>query len=233
MLSWAHLKNSSKIPRNYTDDWVPKYFYILAVCLAVALITTNIIAFKFIQIFGIKFGAGTLMFPVCLVIGDLTTEVYGFHRSRKVILLSLACFFAYTLITQLAVALPPAPEWKDQAVFSAVFSQSLRLFIAGSMAYLAGELSNSYVMSKMKIFNNGRYFWSRAMLSAVVGELANTSVFMSVAWLGNMDFSFLLNVIFNGTIIKIVIQALVLPITTLLAIKLKVLEGVDHFDAKP
>jgi hypothetical protein len=36
------------IPRSFEDDWTPRYFYILAVCLAVALMTTNIIAFKFV-----------------------------------------------------------------------------------------------------------------------------------------------------------------------------------------
>lgn len=224
------MRVSSNIPRNYDDNWTPKYFYVLAACLAVALITTNIIAFKFIQILGIKFGAGTLMFPLCLIIGDLTTEVYGFHRSRKVIFLSLVCFFVYTVITQLAVALPPAPEWKNQEIFSAVFQQSPRLFTGGALAYLAGELSNSYVMSKVKIINDGKYFWWRAMLSAVIGELINTSVFMSVAWAGNMEIAFLLSVIINGTILKVIIQAIILPITTMLATRLKTLEGVDHFD---
>jgi uncharacterized integral membrane protein (TIGR00697 family) len=162
---------TASIPRSFDDDWTPRYFYILAVCLAVALMTTNIIAFKFIQVFGFKFGAGTLMFPACLIVGDLTTEVYGFRRSRKVILLSLACYFVFMLFTQLAIWLPPAPEWKDQAAFSQVFGQAPRIFVAGAFAYLAGELSNSLVMSRMKIRDNGKHFWRRAMASAIVGEL--------------------------------------------------------------
>ena len=192
--------------------------------------TTNIIAFKLVQLFGIKFGAGTLMFPACLIVGDLTTEVYGFRRTRKVVVLSLVCSFAYMVFTQLAIWLPPAPEWKDQAVFSQVFGQAPRIFIAGAFAYLAGELSNSLVISRMKIRDNGKYFWRRAMASAIVGELANTSVFMSFAWAGKMGLGSLLHVILNGTLIKIVVQALVLPVTTALAVKFKTLEGVDHFD---
>jgi uncharacterized PurR-regulated membrane protein YhhQ (DUF165 family) len=85
--------STTSIRRNFDDNWTPRYFYILAVCLAVALMTTNIIAFKFVQLFGIKFGAGTLMFPACLIVGDLTTEVYGFRRTRKVVVLSLVCYF--------------------------------------------------------------------------------------------------------------------------------------------
>lgn len=218
------------IPRNYDDNWTPRYFYILSTCLLVALITTNIVAFKFFQIFGMKFGAGTLMFPVCLIVGDLMTEVYGFRRSRRVILLCLGCFFAYTLVAQLAIALPPAPEWKDQEAFQTVFGQSPRLFVAGTLAYLTGELTNSLVISRMKIYSDGRYFWGRATVSAVIAELSNTTVFMVVAWLGSMDIGFLLGVIVNGTVLKVIIQTCVLPITTYLAVKLKILEGVDHFD---
>jgi len=226
------LKIPSGIPRNYDDNWTPKYFYILATCLTAALITTNIIGFKFIALFGTKFGAGTLMFPACLIVGDLTTEVYGFRRSRNVIFISVALFFAYTVVTQIAMILPPAPEWKHQLEFEAVFSQSPRLFVGGAFAYLAGELSNSWVMSKVKIINDGKYFWWRAMLSAVVGELANTTTYMIVAWGGIMTPGFLFQVILTGATIKIIVQTLVLPLTTALAVKFKKLEGVDHFDGR-
>jgi hypothetical protein len=53
---------------------------------------------------------------------------------------------------------------------------------------------------------------------------------MSFAWAGKMGLGSLLHVILNGTLIKIVVQALVLPVTTALAVKFKTLEGVDHFD---
>jgi len=200
--------------------------------LAVAMITTNIISFKIIQIFGIKFSGGTLLFPVCLIIGDLTTEVYGFRRSRAVIVLTVGCYFAYTLFTQLAIYLPPAPEWKSQDIFAQVFSQTPRFFVAGTMAYLTSELTNSYVMSRMKIRNKGKYFSLRATVSAVVAELVNTSVFMSLAWAGKMEFGFLVGAVSAGTTIKVLVQSLVLPITWMLVRKLKTMEGVDHFDRK-
>ena len=228
------MKNSQEedLHRNYNDNWTPKYFYIFAAYMALVFITTNIISFKFIQIFGVKFGAGTLLFPATLIIGDLTTEVYGFARTRKIIILSMTCFLVYIFFTQLAMYLPAAPEWKDQAIFEQVFGQTPRFFVAGTLAYLSSELVNAYVMSRMKIMHKGKYFFLRAMVSSVAAELVNTSVFMGIAWAGKMGLLFLIGVALSGTGIKILLQALVLPLTSILATKLKAMEGVDHFDAK-
>ena len=113
-----------------------------------------------------------------------------------------------------------------------MFGQTPRFFIAGACAYLSSELINAYIMSRMKIVHHGKYFSLRAMVSAVVGELTNTSVFMSIAWLGNMELSFLAGVILTGTMIKTLVQTIVLPFTAILAAKLKAMEGVDHFDHK-
>ena len=224
--------DSLPLPRNYDDNWTPRYLHYLSVCMGVALLTTNIIAFKFFQLFGVKFGAGNLMLPVCVIVGDLISEVYGYRRTRQIIWTSLACYLAYVLVTQLAVWLPPAAEWTQQAVFAQVFGQTPRLFVAGSLAYLAAELSNSWIISRMKIRDDGKYFWRRAVVSSIVAELANTAVFMSVAWAGRMPLLFLAHVVVNGTLLKIAIQTLVLPVTSALVRLLKRKEGVDHFDGR-
>lgn len=220
------------LPRNFNDNWTPKYFYILAVCLAVAMLTANIISFKIMQLFGIQFSGGTLLFPVCLIVGDLMTEVYGFRRSRGAIFLTLGCYFAYTFFTQLAIYMPAAPEWKNQDLFQGVFGQTPRFCVAGAAAYLTSELTNSYIMSRMKVINKGKYFSFRATASAIAAELVNTSVFMSIAWAGRMEPGFLAGAVLAGTVIKVSVQTIVLPVTSRLATKLKLLEGVDHFDGK-
>lgn len=218
---------------SYGKDWTPKYFYILGICLCTALIITNTIGSKLIDIMGLKFGAGTLMFPVCLIIGDLTSEVYGFRRTRVLIILSLLCFFVFTAMTQIAIALPAAAEWPHQEAFATVFGQSPRVFIAGALAYLAGELTNSYSLTRLKVASGGRYFWWRAMASTIIGQITNTIVFIGIVFGDKLELPTLLSVIANGIMIKVVIEAIVLPITARIAHYLKKAEGIDHFDTKP
>jgi queuosine precursor transporter len=207
--------------------WRPRYFHILAACFAPALIITNVFSFKFINIAGIKFGAGTLMFPVCLILGDIITEIYGFKRARQVIITSLVCFFVYTLISQLVIALPPDASWPHQASLEAVFALAPRIFVAGTFAYLAGELSNSWVMFRMKQRHQHQHFCLRALVSTCLGELLNSAVFFLVAFAGVYPLPLIASLIINGTILKTLIEVIMLPLTMLVVKKLRRLEGLE------
>ena len=183
------------IKRQYGGEWNEKYLYFFGIALVTFLMTTNLMAIKFFEIGGMKFGSGMIFFPFCLITGDIVTEVYGFKKTRKIIVASLLAYLFFTISSQVVVALPPAAEWKLQSVFETIYRQVPRLFIAGCFAYLVGELSNSWIMSRMKISMNGRHFWLRAIISTVVGEALNSVVFQLTAFLGVMPTLFLLKVI--------------------------------------
>ena len=229
----SHLDEGQEIQRKYGGEWNERYLVFFGIALATFLITSNIMTLKFFEIGGMKFGAANLVFPFCLIAGDIITEVYGFKKTTQIIIAALCARMFFALSAAIVVALPPAAEWKLQPAFEAVFGQMPRNFVAGCFAYLAGELSNSYIMSRMKIWTNGKGFALRAMGSTVVGELANSAVFQLMAYTGVMPLLFLVKVIFNGTILKITIEALILPITAFICKKMKQLEGIDYFDRAP
>lgn len=219
-----------KPKRQYGGECSTKYLYICGSLLATFLLTSDIMAVKFFEIAGIKMGGAYLTIPFVLVTGDVVTEVYGFRNARRIIVLALCCFLFYTVISQIILHMPPAESWEKQDAFEAIFSHSPRILIAGSLAYLAGELSNSWVLSRLKITNDGRHFWWRAMASTIVGQTANTFTFMFSAFGGIMSTEFLLEVIWNGIIIKTLIEAALLPVTYFCVRKLKEAEGMDYFD---
>lgn len=215
------------------SEWQPKYLHIVGICLGAALIITNVLATKVVQVGPLSFGSGTLIFPFCLILGDIMTEVYGFKKARQVIITSLLCFFFYAVMAQIIIALPAGSDWQNQAAYEAVFSIALRSFIAGSLAYLAGEITNSWVMSRMKAKSSGRYFYGRALVSTFLGQLANTAVFIPITFAATVPIDTILQMILNGTLIKTAIEALILPFTAIIVYKLKRLEGVEYFDMKP
>lgn len=49
------------------------------------LIISNLSSTRVIAFGPLTFDAGTLIFPMTYIIGDLLTEVYGFARSRRII----------------------------------------------------------------------------------------------------------------------------------------------------
>ena len=77
---------------------------------------------------------------------------------------------------QVAVALPPAPEWQGQEAFATVFGFVPRFAVASLVAYWAGEFTNSYTLAKLKLFTGGRWLWTRTVGSTVIGQAVDTAV---------------------------------------------------------
>ncbi|HSW48648.1 MAG TPA: VUT family protein, partial [Bryobacteraceae bacterium] len=67
-----------------------------------------------IGLFGVRlaFDAGTLLFPVSYVFGDLLTEVYGYRRSRRVIWTGFACLAVSSLVLWIVRILPGEAGWE-------------------------------------------------------------------------------------------------------------------------
>src|SRR5512135_1223724 len=52
------------------------------------------------------FDAGTLLFPVSYIFGDVLTEVYGYKRSRRVIWAGFGCLALSSIVFAIVKALP-------------------------------------------------------------------------------------------------------------------------------
>src|SRR6185312_4166493 len=109
------------------------------------------------------FGAGILFFPISYVIGDVLTEVYGYARARRCIWAGFAAMLFMALMSWVVVALPPAAGWDGQGAYESVFGQVPRIVFASILAFWAGELTNSFVLAKMKILTQGKHLWTRTI----------------------------------------------------------------------
>ena len=82
-----------------------KYYDMIMALFVTVLIMSNILSSAKIvdwgiSLFGIPlaFDAGTILFPVSYIFGDILTEVYGYRRSRRVIWMGFACLILSSLL---------------------------------------------------------------------------------------------------------------------------------------
>ena len=212
--------------KNYYSTWFVSIVAIFITC----LITANIVAVKLVEISGFVLPAGTIIFPVSYIFGDVLTEVYGFRQARRVIWLGFFCNFIVVVAIWIGQLLPPASFWDGQKAYERILGYTPRLLAASFLAYLVGEFANSFVLAKMKIATKGRWLWTRTIGSTLVGEGLDSLVFMTIAFAGEIPAAGMASAIVTQWLAKSVYEAAVTPLTYGIVKFLKEREGLDAYD---
>jgi queuosine precursor transporter len=215
--------------------WLP----VITAFFVVGLVVSNIIAVKLIVVGPFFLPAAILIFPVSYIFGDILTEVYGYAAARRVIWIGFGCNLLAVFIFWLSIELPPAPFWRagafesaaaSQQAYQAIFGATPRILAASFAAYLVGEFLNSFILARMKVAMRGRRLWMRTIGSTIVGQLADSGVFIFLAFYGTVPLVALAAMAGSQWLMKSVYEALITPLTYMAVNFLKCAEGVDFYD---
>jgi uncharacterized integral membrane protein (TIGR00697 family) len=179
----------------------------------------------------VTFLAGVLFFPISYLFGDILTEVYGYARDRRVVWSGFAALVFAALMASVIVHLPPSVKWQSgQAAVEEVFGSTPRIVFASITAFWCGSFVNSYVLAKMKILTNGRWLWTRIIGSTLCGELVDSSLFYSIAFIGRWPLAEVLAIGTTQYLLKSAWEVLATPLTYRVVAFLKRAEQEDYYD---
>jgi uncharacterized integral membrane protein (TIGR00697 family) len=199
-----------------------RYAMISAIFVGILLIS-NVVAVKPIAFGAIPLGeaalplvfdGGVFLFPLAYILGDVLAEVYGLRASRRTIFTAFALAVLASLAILATQVSPPADGWENQEAFAAVLGFVPRIVIASLTGFLAGQLLNAWVLILMQRRSAGRHLRSRLIVSTLVGELADTLLFCTIAFAGIITgIDFVMYVVL-GYLVKVLAEVVLLPVTT-------------------
>jgi uncharacterized integral membrane protein (TIGR00697 family) len=220
-----------------------RYFDTIMALFCVVLVVSNIASSAKIvdwgvSVFGLPlaFDAGTILFPISYIFGDILTEVYGYRRSRKVIWTGFAALVLSSIVFWLISIMPGESTWQqyagDASYFAILGGMSAGGIVLASLSgYWSGEFTNSFVLAKMKVWTEGRYLWTRTIGSTLLGELVDTLAFITVASLFSVfPWSLFTTLVVSNYIFKVSIEVLMTPATYAIVRWLKRVEQEDYYD---
>jgi hypothetical protein len=220
-----------------------KYLDIILVVFVLVLVLSNIASSAKIIDWGINLGpiplsfdAGTILFPISYIFGDVITEVYGFKRSRRIIWIGFGALVFSAIVFWLVQILPGEATWQasvGQAAYDQVLGgmSSGGIIIASLAGYFAGSFSNAIMMSFMKVLTKGKLLWTRTIGSTIVGQAFDTFTFILVATaLGVFPWSLFWSLTVTNYIFKVGMEAMVTPVTYWVVNGLKRAEDIDVYD---
>lgn len=235
------MEDKTKTTGSASDSF--KYLDIITVIFVVVLVLSNIASSAKIIDWGVNLGpiplsfdAGTILFPISYIFGDVITEVYGFKRSRRIIWLGFGTLAFSALVFWLVQVLPGEATWQaevGQEAYNMVLGgmSSGGIILASLAGFFAGSFSNAILMAVLKVLTKGKYLWTRTIGSTIVGEAADTFVFILVASaVGVFPWSLFWSLTVTNYIFKVGIEAAMTPVTYWVVNGLKKAEDVDVFD---
>lgn len=205
-------------------------YEMLAGLFVMALIVSNIASIKVVAIGPLVFDAGTILFPLSYIVGDIVTEVYGYRKMRSLLYVGVVSLILTMTTFWVVQILPASPDWPNQVAYESILGVVWRIVLASVTALFLGEIMNAYVMARMKVRSKGKNLWVRMISSSVVGSAIDTVVFSTVAFLGTMPFDALAQLMITVFLIKITTEVIVSPLTIKIINIVKRREKIDTYE---
>jgi len=209
-----------------------KYLGALGILWVTFLLIAVFTAVKTFSIGPYVLNIAILAYPFTYIFADIFTEVYGYRVSRRIVWTGFASVLIASCVTYIYSIIPPSPSYTDNEAFSLIFKTSPAIALATILGFFGGELTNSFVLAKMKLFTKGSAMWGRLIGSTAAGQFVDNALFFGIAFLaaGAFEAGELISLTLNTAVFATAWEVIALPITYRVIKYLKHKEGLDTYD---
>lgn len=152
--------------------------------------------------------AAVFIYALTFTLIDLINEQFGKVGARYVVVTAFVANIALAGYVQLAISLPAASFYTSQAAFAGVLGSTWRIVAASLTAYLVASLIDTEVFAWWRQRVRG-HKWARVLVSNAVSTLADSVVFITVAFVGVQP---LLPLIRGQYIVKMAVTVVSIPL---------------------
>lgn len=203
------------------------FLYMLLAALFIAsLVTTNLIANKFITVdLGFKtfiISAGTLPYPITFLITDILSEIYGKKKTTRIVVAGfISSIFVLGVLWAGSQfnAIENSPV--NNVTYDTVFANSWKVIFSSMTAYLLAQFTDLKLYHFWKKLTNGKHLWLRNNGSTILSQLVDTTLVVGVLFIGTMSFSEMSSLIIDGWFFKVLFALIDTPILYLVVTLIK------------
>lgn len=208
-----------------------KYLGVFGMLWVTVLLVGVFTSLKTFHLWGFVFSVGVIAYPFVYIFNDIFTEVYGYRVTRKIVWTGLGSMLLATVLTSI-YSYVPSPSFEYSETFNLIFRAAPIIAVGSIISFFAGELTNSYVVAKMKIITGGKHESARLVLSTLLGQTVDNFIFFFTAFYfaGWYTLGEVFPLVVSTVIFCTVWEIIALPVTTKVIKVIKQKEGIDTFD---
>jgi queuosine precursor transporter len=201
--------NSVNIPRSL---FVFSIFYGGMVCIA------GVLGNKQVALGPLAVEAGIFPFLLLVILSSTVAALHGKAIADGLVKYGFIPLIGSILLTALVYAIPASPKMDPKYLdaFNTMMGQTPRIWIAGIVAYGTSQLLNVYLFDRLKA-SVGKYVALRGAIAAVLSQIVDTLLFVTIAFYGVFPITELL---FGQMLAKVVLSMVLVPILITVLVKL-------------
>ena len=202
----------------------------LSIVYVAVAVTMNIFCMKALS-FGTSYilcDGGLLISWGVFLVSNVVVEVWDERTAFFMATFAAIVTFVLMVVGRLIVLMPTLPEYAEQAnAFALIFSNGPRTIIASVVAFWVGNLVNVHIIYKVKMAlekkgsDNRVWFFLRAAVSTLTGQLVDNAMFMILAFapiglsVYEMSWFDIMTAVLSGTVIELVVESCFVPFLTI------------------
>jgi len=179
-------------------------FYGGMVCIA------GVLANKQVALGPLAVEAGIFAFLMLVVTSSAIAELFGRETANRLVLIGFVPLVFSILLAIFVLALPAAHDMPAErlSAFDTVMRGTPRIWIAGIIAYGISQFLNVTIFSALRGKGEGRMIWLRAAIAAVLSQIVDTLLFISISFYGLFPIGDLL---LGQMLAKVVLSIVLVP----------------------
>ena len=137
------------------------------------------------DLFGLPLSISVAVFlmPLLFTVTDVVVEVHGKARARSLVWTGLIVVTLLAVYTFFVTSLPAAGRFvSSNEAYNSIFGTSLRFAVASIAAFLAAEVIDVFIYSKMRERMKHKGMWLRNNVSNFAGQFIDSAVFVVIAF---------------------------------------------------
>jgi uncharacterized integral membrane protein (TIGR00697 family) len=179
-------------------------FYGGMVCIA------GVLANKQVALGPLGVEAGIFAFLMLVVTSSAVAEINGREMANRLVTIGFVPLVFSILLAILVLALPAAEDMPADRLgaFNTIMSGTPRIWIAGIIAYGISQFLNVTIFSALRGKGESKLIWFRAGVAAVLSQIVDTLLFISISFYGLFPIGDLL---IGQMLAKIVLSIVLVP----------------------
>jgi uncharacterized integral membrane protein (TIGR00697 family) len=193
-----------------TAPAIPRSLFVLSVFYGGMVPLGGFLGAKQVALGPLAVEAGIFPFLTLIAVSSAVAQLHGKAVANRMVAYGFAPLIGAILLAYFVLQLPTDPGMYEpaKAAFPVIVGQSGRMMAAGILAYGTSVTLNIWIFARLA-GADGRYAEARGMVAAVLSQIVDTLIFITVSFYGVRPIA---DLMLGQMLAKIVLSIVVVPI---------------------